>query len=81
MVRWEALLVAVLGGIIGVVIGVVLGIALQRALGEFGITRLVIPLPLIVVVLLVSGLAGLVAAIYPAWRAGRLAILDAIGTE
>lgn len=81
MVRWEAVLVAVLGGIIGVVIGVALGIALQRALTDFGITRLVIPLQLVVLVLIVSGLAGLVAAIYPAWRAGRLAILEAIATE
>jgi ABC-type antimicrobial peptide transport system permease subunit len=30
---------------------------------------------------IVAGLLGLVAALIPAWRASRMNILDAIGTE
>jgi ABC-type antimicrobial peptide transport system permease subunit len=31
--------------------------------------------------LLIAGILGVVAAVYPAWRAGRLQILEAIGHE
>jgi ABC-type lipoprotein release transport system permease subunit len=32
-------------------------------------------------VVVVSVLFGMLAAVYPAWRAGRLDVLDAIATE
>ncbi len=81
MVRWEAVMIATLGGILGVVIGLALGVALTRALVEFQITELVIPWLGLCLVLLVAVSAGLFAAIYPAWRASRLDVLKAVATE
>jgi putative ABC transport system permease protein len=81
MVRWEALMVSILGGLLGVIIGFVLGIALQRALVDFQITELALPYPVAALVLVVAALSGLVAALYPAWRAGRQDILESIATE
>lgn len=81
MVRWEAVMISLLGGILGVMIGVVFGFALQRALADFQITELVVPWLGVVVVVVIAGVAGLFSAVYPAWRAGRLDVLEAISTE
>jgi putative ABC transport system permease protein len=40
-----------------------------------------IPVTQLVIFVLLSMLAGVVAALYPAWRAARLDVLEAIATE
>jgi putative ABC transport system permease protein len=45
----------------------------------FGVFQ--IPVATLVVLAVIAGLLGLVAALLPAWRASRMNILDAIGTE
>jgi len=57
------------------------GVAFARALEEEGIT--VFRIPWLEVVLFVGGsmVAGVLAAVFPAWRASRLDVLDAIATE
>ncbi len=81
MVEWEAMIVALLGGVLGSGIGVVLGLALTRALQDFQVTELAIPWVGVIGLLVVAALSGLVAALYPAWRASRLDVLRAIGTD
>lgn len=81
IVVWEAVIVAVLGGVLGVGIGLVFGTALTRAVQDFQITELVIPwLGLLGVVVVAAG-AGFVAALYPAWRASRLDLLQAVAAD
>ncbi len=81
MVRWEAVLVSMLGALAGIGIGVLAGVGLQRALADSGIDQLVIP-PGTFIVLLVAGLLiGVLGAAFPARRATKLNILDAIATE
>jgi putative ABC transport system permease protein len=81
MIRSEAVIIAVLGGFLGAVIGVLFGWALQGALASLGIDRLSIPFVSIALYLVAAGLAGVIAAIWPARRAARLNVLEAIAYE
>ena len=57
------------------------GWAIVAALHSQGITQLVVPGPQLVVVAVLAGLAGLLAALAPSRRAARLDILQAVTTE
>ena len=81
MVRWESVVIAVLGGIVGVALGVVWGWAFARALQEQGLTVFSIPVAEVLIFVGGSMLAGVLAAVLPAWRASRLDVLEAIATE
>lgn len=81
MIRWESLVISFFGAFTGIALGLALGTALQRLLAEEGITALGIPWPLIATVLVATGIVGVLAAVWPARRAARLDVLDAIRTE
>ncbi len=81
MVLWEAVVVAVLGGLLGAVVGLFFGIIVVAALGSFGITELSIPIGQIVFLVVFAAVVGVIAAIFPARRAARLNILEAIAYE
>lgn len=81
MIRLEAICIALLGAVLGIGLGVISGVAIQRALVEDGITELVIPWASLVGFLVASAVVGVLAALWPAYRAGRLNILDAISSE
>lgn len=81
MVRWEAVIVAVFGGLLGIALGVVFGIAAVGALPSSFVGSVSIPVTQLVTFVVVAAVAGLVAAIAPAYRAGRLDILEAISHE
>ena len=78
MVRWEAAVVAVFGALLGVALGLLFGWALTSALPTTIVDRLAIPVGQIVVIVIVAALAGLLAAFFPARRAARLNVLDAV---
>ena len=80
-IYWEALIVAVFGGLLGVTIGTVFGVATTLALPESFVQTLAVPWLDLVFFVAISAIAGLVAAILPALRAGRMNILDAIAHE
>ena len=40
-----------------------------------------VPWLFLLVMILIAAILGVLAAVYPAWRAGRLNVLDAIGHE
>lgn len=81
MVRWESVIIAVFGAMLGMVVGAVLGWTVVLALKDEGLGDFSIPVGQLVTLILVAGLAGVLAAIYPAWKASRLNILDAIAYE
>ena len=81
MVRWEGAIVSAFGATIGVVVGILFGFAALAALPEMFITKISVPIPSLILLLIFAVLAGLVAAIFPARRAGRLDVLAAIATE
>ncbi|ADB53271.1 ABC transporter permease [Conexibacter woesei] len=81
MVRWEAVVIALLGTLGGLAIGVPLAWALVQLAGDVGIDRFAVPLGQLLVVLVVGALAGVLASIRPARRAARLDVLRAIAAE
>jgi putative ABC transport system permease protein len=81
VVRWEAVIIALLGTALGLVIGLFFGWALFTALRDQGFERFSAAPGQLAVVVVLAALAGVVAAILPARRAARLDILRAIATE
>ena len=79
MVRWESVLVAVFGTIGGVGLGTLLGWSLVKA--STALSTFSAPPVQLAVFLVVGAIAGTLAGIRPARRAGRLGILRAISTE
>jgi putative ABC transport system permease protein len=80
--RWESVIIALLGTVGGLGLGVFLGWALADAANiAQGIATFTAPPAQLVVILLVGGLAGILAALRPARRAARLPMLAAIATE
>jgi len=81
MVRWEAVIISVMGALLGVVIGIAFGWALQRALAPQGFSRLGIPGGQLVFYVVFAALLGVFFAIFPARRAAKLNVLEAISYE
>lgn len=81
MILVESILIAVLGSVLGVVLGVLYGIGLQRVLANEGISELGLNVGQLVMFVLVSAIGGVVAALWPAWRAAKLNVLRAIASE
>jgi putative ABC transport system permease protein len=81
MIRWESVIIAILGAVLGIVIGVAFGWSLQQSLVSKGVTELRIPVGQLIVYLIFAGIAGVLAAILPARRAARLNVLQAIAYE
>ncbi|HEX5613589.1 MAG TPA: FtsX-like permease family protein [Acidimicrobiia bacterium] len=81
MVRWEAVIVALFGTGLGVLIGVFFGWILVEALGDLGFGVLEIPpLQLGAVVLFGAGI-GVISALWPAYKASKLNVLESIATD
>jgi putative ABC transport system permease protein len=80
-VCWEAVLIALIGTVTGLAIAVFFGWAIVRALADQGARVFAVPFGNMVAIVVLAALAGLFAALYPAYRASRLDILDAIATE
>jgi len=81
MIRWEAVIISLFGAVVGIVLGVVLGWAVVQSLADEGLSTFDIPWVQLISLVLLSGLVGIIAAIYPAWKASRLNILEAIAYE
>ena len=81
MVRWESVVIAVVGAVVGVALGVLWGWAFARTLRDQGLSVFQIPVGEVLLFLVASIVAGVIAAVLPAWRASRLDVLEAIATE
>jgi putative ABC transport system permease protein len=80
MIRHESIITALIGGTLGILVGVFLAVLTTQALSDEGIV-LAIPWKTILVFVLATILAGMLAAIMPARRASRLNILKALQYE
>jgi ABC-type antimicrobial peptide transport system permease subunit len=78
MIRHESVITALLGAAFGIPLGVVLALMVGVAIGYPAVT---IPWGTLIVFVIAAILAGLVAAIFPARRAGRLNVLAALQYE
>jgi putative ABC transport system permease protein len=80
-VRWESVLIAVLGAATGAALAIAGAWGLVNALDEEGITTFTVPTTRLLLIMALAGVAGVVAATGPARRASRLDILGAIATD
>ncbi|EGX59363.1 ABC transporter integral membrane protein [Streptomyces zinciresistens K42] len=82
MVRLEAVVISVFGALVGIGLGAFLGWAIGKTLADQipGYT-LVLPWDRIGIFLVLAGLVGVLAALWPARNAARLNMLNAIKTE
>jgi len=81
MIRWESVIIAVLGALLGIVVGVFFGWAMVRALHSQGITSMTVPYGQLLFYVILAGVFGVLAGLLPARRAARLNVLEAIATE
>lgn len=77
----ESVLTALFGTILGLAVGVGLAAALPTVFAEEGLSTLAIPWGSLGVMVGLALLVGVVAALWPAIRAARLPVLDAVASE
>ena len=81
IIRWEGVMIAIFGGFIGIAVGVGVGVLAASKLPEIVANTVTVPIPTLVAYLVFAALTGLAAAVFPAWVAGRMNVLEAISTE
>jgi putative ABC transport system permease protein len=81
MIRMESVVIALFGALLGLGLGMGWGATAQQLLALEGLKVLDIPWPTIIGVFIGSAFVGLFAALVPAFRAGRMNVLNAIATE
>jgi putative ABC transport system permease protein len=74
---WESVLISLMGAAFGVVLGVIVG----NSFSIFLSTGFVVPWGWLVGGILMCTVVGLVAGVYPAWKAGRLNPIEALRYE
>ena len=80
-IRWESVIIALQGTLLGLLIGSFFGWALTTSLRDQGLTVFAYPTATILVVVVLAGLAAVVAAILPAHRAAKMDVLRSISAE
>jgi putative ABC transport system permease protein len=79
-VSWESVITSLLGAVLGVLLGLLSGFLLVLALRDQGITVFSVPVLSTIVILIVSFIVGVIAAVLPARRATKVDIIEAIAT-
>lgn len=79
-VRLEAVLIALFGAVLGLALGVMFGTSLVSVMDGQGITEMDVPAVRLAGLVVVAGVVGVLAAVWPARRASRMPVLRAIAT-
>jgi putative ABC transport system permease protein len=80
LIRYESVITALIGAIIGAVLGLLIAIVAVQALKDKGFV-LSIPVALLIAVIVLAGVAGVLAAVLPARRAARVNVIEALQYE
>jgi putative ABC transport system permease protein len=80
-VRWESVITSLFGAVSGVVLGIVIGLFVVATLSDSGISGFTLPVTGTIAILVISFFLGVVAAIYPAWRATKVDVVTAIASN
>jgi putative ABC transport system permease protein len=80
LVRYESVITALIGAILGTILGIIFAILVSRPLADEGF-ELSYPVGTLIILLVLAALAGVLAAIFPARRAARLDVLQAVAYE
>jgi putative ABC transport system permease protein len=79
-IRFESAITSVIGCLLGLVVGLVFGWIVTTGLSSEGLTFQV-PWGTLILCLIVAAIVGVLAGVWPAWRASRLRVLDALSYE
>jgi putative ABC transport system permease protein len=80
-VKWEAVLIGVLGTLLGLLIGASFGWAISVTLRDAGLGTFAMPIQPLLIIALIAAVGALLASARPARRAAKLDVLRAIATE
>jgi putative ABC transport system permease protein len=80
MIRHESIITALIGAVLGMVVGVFLSALVTKALSKYDV-GFHLPIGTLIAFLIVAIIAGVLAAIGPARRAGKLNVLAALQYE
>ena len=81
IIRWEAVLIGVVGALVGLAVGVGAGWIIVRSLGGVGLIAFTAPLRPMAAIVVTGAVIGVIAAIRPARTASRVDIVSAIADE
>jgi putative ABC transport system permease protein len=81
MIRWESVIVSLFGATLGIGMGLFFGWAVARALEDEGLGKFAVPFGQLMAYVVIAFFAGLIAAAWPAFKAARLNVLEAIAYE
>ncbi|VAW08864.1 ABC transporter, fused permease protein, partial [hydrothermal vent metagenome] len=81
MIRWESVIVSLFGATLGIGMGLFFGWAVARALEDEGLGKFAVPFGQLMAYVVIAFFAGLIAAVWPAFKAARLNVLEAIAYE
>lgn len=79
-VRWESVITSLLGAVSGVVLGIGIGVVIVSSLGGDDALAFQLPITGTAVIVLIAFVLGVIAAIYPARRATKVNVIEAIAT-
>ena len=77
----ESVLTALFGTVLGLAVGVALAAGMPTVFGSSGLTELAIPWGGLVTMLVIAVVVGILAAVWPAVRAARLPVLEAVTVD
>jgi putative ABC transport system permease protein len=80
MIRHESIVTALIGGALGITVGFFLAVLTTEALSDEGIV-FAVPWTTLIVFVIATVIAGILAAVLPARRASRLNVLEALQYE
>ncbi len=80
IVRWEAVIVCIFGALLGILLGVLFGWAAVTAIPDDIISDISIPYESVIFTILIAALAGVAAAVVPAYLAAKRDVLESIAT-
>ncbi|MDQ2648835.1 MAG: ABC transporter permease, partial [Actinomycetota bacterium] len=80
-IRWEAILMSVLGALVGLALSLLLSRAIIEALSSAGLTVFRVPVGQLVIFTVAAALLGVVASLLPARRTAKLPVLEAIAQD
>lgn len=80
IIRWESVITSVIGAVLGLLLGIVLAALITQGLSSQGI-EFTLPVGQLLIWVVFAIIFGIVAAAFPARRAARLDVLQAIAYE
>ncbi|NBQ44657.1 MAG: FtsX-like permease family protein [Actinobacteria bacterium] len=80
MVRWESVITSLFGAVTGVILGILTGIVIVVSLNDSGFSAFTLPIGNTISILIGAFIIGVIAAVFPAWRATRTEIIASIAS-